>query len=1647
MVAEDTMNELLADAVAYVGKLPGSGEVAVGLRAYYRHVADDDLAAAGPERLAAVLARHAALAGHRPQGRALVEVRPGGTAVLGPPADVIDVVTDDMPFLVDSVTMELANHGLSARLIVHPQLRVRRDVAGALREIVGPAGEAAERGHDELTESWIHVEISPLADGEAAGLTDDLERVLGDVRVAVEDYQRMRARALWLAGDVLGDAPETHEAGSPAEIANLLRWLTEGHFTFLGYREYDLVKDTGSLSLRGVPGTGLGILRHDRKGPGSFARLPDEAKARALDPRRLILTKANSRSTVHRASYLDYVAVKRLSPAGEVDGEYRFLGLYTHAATAERVKDVPVLRRKLAEVLAISGLNPDSHDGKDVAEVLDFYPREELFMTPAADLAAIADGVHVARERRQTRLFVRRDVYGRYVSCLVYLPRDRYTTPVRLAVQEILRRAFGASQVDYSAQVGESAMAKLHVVLRAERGRQLSGADPARLEREVAAAVRSWDDDLAAEAVAELGPQGSRELVNQLGAAIPATYKTDVPASAAITDFARILRLREAGRDVDFELWESATYTGGVPIEDSPVETAVPDSSRRVWRLTIYSAGGPITLTDVLPRLQHMGVDVVDEHPYEFPARQVVQGTGAAQGILPFWIYDFGLRRTGVREADADERDLMAEKRVREQVESAMAALWDGRIADDWFNALVLDAQLTWQQVVMLRGYARYLRQAKISFSQAYIARALRSNAAITRLLVRLFESRFDPAKQAGETERSEAITEEIRGALDAVASLDDDRILRSYLGLITATLRTNYYSTAFGPVPCLVVKMNAREVPGLPAPWPQFEMFVYSPRFEGVHLRFAPVARGGLRWSERPEDFRTEILDLAKAQEVKNSVIVPSGAKGGFVCKQLPDPSDREAYAAEVLACYRLFITAMLDVTDNLLHGQVVPPPQVARHDADDPYLVVAADKGTATFSDTANEIALARGFWLGDAFASGGSEGYDHKKMGITARGAWESARYHFRTLGVDVDSDDFTVAGIGDMSGDVFGNGMLLSSHIALVAAFDHRHVFLDPAPDAQASLAERRRLFELPRSSWADYNPRLISAGGGVWPRSAKSIPLSPQARTALGLGDADAVLSPDAVISAILAAPVDLLWNGGIGTYVRASYQSDADVGDRANDGVRIEATALRARVVVEGGNLGLTQQGRVEFALAGGLVCTDFIDNSAGVDTSDHEVNIKILLDREVRTGGLTEAARNELLQAMTDEVASHVLEHNYQQVRVLAAAVAQAPQMLHVHARYIHKLERDGRIQRKLDVLPTEREIAERRRARGGLVLPEFAVLLAQTKIAAAEEVLASGLPDQAYLHRVLTDYFPSALRARYADRMADHPLRREIITTVVAGDMVDRSGITFAFRLAEETGASVPDITAAWLVARAVFDMPGFWSQVEALDGIVDTSTQILATLEGRKLTERAARWLLAFRRPPFDVQDTIDFFATGVLTVGAGLPKLLAGRDLTGFDERREVYQARGVPDDLADRIAAMVPAYSAFDIVDIAHGTGRSVDETAEVYFDLADRLQIARLRDLITELPREDRWNTMARAAVRDDLYTAHAALTRDVLAVTGPGSPEQRLAAWVERNAPAVRRADQTLTEIWESNDFTVATLSVAVRAVRSLVTTATLPG
>ena len=1571
------------------------------LRLYYRGVDPEDLLRRSPEDVGAPAMAHRALGEERPQGRAKVRVFTPTLEEYGWDSGhtIVQVVTDDMPYLVDSVTMELNRHELTTHLIVHPLIGVDRDVAGHLRGLRGNM-----ETDQDIDESWIHLEVDRTSDRETLEqLEKDLLRVLHDVRAAVEDEPKMRSLAGMIAVEIAEKAPPLTEKELDESI-ELLDWLADGHFTFLGFRDYSLSED--GIALRPVTGTGLGILREDTAESGSFAALPPEARRKAREKRMLVLTKANSRATVHRPHYLDYIGVKRFDANGEVVGERRFLGLFTHVAYSESISHIPVLKRKLDEVLALAGVQAEGYDGQDLIEILEAYPRDELFQTSVEDLLPIALGVLRLRERRQLKLFLRKDDYGRYMSCLVYLPRDRYTTKIRLRIQEILRKAFDGVAVDYSAQVSESNLARLHVVVRGERGKPLPNVDPDELEHRLAAATRSWADDLTEAIIEQCGEEGSSTLAKRYGDAFPEGYKADFPARTAVSDLRRLDALTEDGQ-TSINLYE--------PYSAGPGER----------RLKIYRLGPSISLSHVLPQLQNMGVEVIDERPYE------IRPTGRPR----CWIYDLGLRYTPSGDVDED--------RIKELFQDAFEALWRGDIEDDGFNSLVLHSGLSWRQAMVLRAYAMYLRQTGSSFSKRYVERVLRANSPITRLLIRLFESRLDPSFAEGEQERSAALAEEISGRLDEVASLDEDRILRGYLAMITSTLRTNLYQDK----PYLSLKFDPAGIPDLPLPRPKYEIFVYSPRVEGVHLRFGAVARGGLRWSDRREDFRTEVLGLVKAQAVKNTVIVPAGAKGGFVGKKLPDATDRDAFTQAGIACYREFISGLLDLTDNLVDGKVVPAPNVVRHDGDDTYLVVAADKGTATFSDIANEVAASYGFWLGDAFASGGSVGYDHKAMGITARGAWESVRYHFRALGRDIQNEDFTVVGIGDMSGDVFGNGMLLSEHIRLVAAFDHRHIFVDPAPDPETSFAERERLFALPRSSWADYETKLISKGGGIFPRSAKSIRLNSEIRMALGIPDEVSALTPAALIHAALCAPVDLLWNAGIGTYVKASTENNADVGDKANDGLRADATELRCKVIGEGGNLGFTQLSRIEFARRGGLVNTDFIDNSAGVDTSDHEVNIKILLDQVVRDGELTVKQRNAMLYEMTDEVADLVLPDNYLQNVVLAASRQQAPEMMHVHARFMRRLERDEKLRRRLEFLPDDKAISERRAAGQGLSSPEFAVLLAYAKLTLEADLIESAVPDEPYLRSWLVDYFPTPLRERFGPYMDRHPLRREIIATTVVNDLVNRSGTTFVFRMGEETGANACDIARAYLIAREVFDMPRFWRSVEALDHQVEEQVQLGMMLEARKLTERGSRWLLHNRRPPFDIAETIGAFAEGAVSLAPVLPKFLVGRDQVAFEERRSSFAERGVPDELAEQVAMMVPAYSTFDIVEVATATGRPVEEVAEVYFDLAERLQLSRLREPIIALPRDDRWRSMARSALRDDLYAAIAALTRNVLEACAPDAPpEERIAGWMATNGSALNRARQTLGEIWESDGSDLATLSVALGAVRTLVTACTLP-
>ncbi|MFI0727418.1 NAD-glutamate dehydrogenase [Streptomyces sp. NPDC021225] len=1623
---------------------PGPETLTAYLQHYYQHTPPEDLAGRDPVDVFGAALSHYRLAESRPQGTANVRVHTPTVEEHGWTCShsVVEVVTDDMPFLVDSVTNELTRQGRGIHVVIHPQILVRRDLTGKLIEVldVSPDGRPEKLPHDAVIESWIHVEIDRETDrGDLKQINADLLRVLSDVREAVEDWEKMREAALRIAEGL----PEEPTAGEvrPQEIEEareLLRWLADDHFTFIGFREYELTQaptESGGEEdvLSAVPGTGLGILRSDphhrdtdesahaglpaaAEGAGrpvspSFNRLPADARAKAREHKLLVLTKANSRATVHRPSYLDYIGVKKFDAKGNVIGERRFLGLFSSAAYTESVRRVPVIRRKVEEVLEGAGFQPNSHDGRDLLQILETYPRDELFQTPVDQLRSIVTSVLYLQERRRLRLFLRQDEYGRYYSALVYLPRDRFTTEVRLRLTDILLEELnGRVPVDFTALHTESVLSRLHFVVRVQAGTELpdlTDADVERIEARLVEAARSWADGFAEALTSEVGEERAAELLRRYQHAFPEGYKADHSPRGAVADLQKLERLKDSDRDFAVSLYE--------PVGAAPAER----------RFKIYRVGEQVSLSAVLPVLTRLGVEVVDERPYEL---RCSDRTSA-------WIYDFGLRLPRHDDGLADD--------ARERFQNAFAAVWTGQAENDNFNELVLGAGLTWRQAMVLRAYAKYLRQAGSTFSQSYMEDTLRTNVHTTRLLVSLFEARMSPERQRAGTELTDALLEELDAALDQVASLDEDRILRSFLTLIKATLRTNHFQKSEDGQPhaYLSMKLDPQAIPDLPAPRPAYEIWVYSPRVEGVHLRFGKVARGGLRWSDRREDFRTEILGLVKAQMVKNTVIVPVGAKGGFVGKRLPDPAvDRDAWLAEGIASYKTFISGLLDITDNMVGGQVQPPKDVVRHDGDDTYLVVAADKGTATFSDIANEVAQSYGFWLGDAFASGGSAGYDHKGMGITARGAWESVKRHFRELGHDTQTEDFTVVGVGDMSGDVFGNGMLLSEHIRLVAAFDHRHIFLDPNPDSAVSYAERRRLFELPRSSWADYDTSLLSQGGGVHPRTAKAIPITPQVRKALGIESRVAKMTPADLMKAIFKAPVDLLWNGGIGTYVKASAESHADVGDKANDAIRVDGQDLRVKVVGEGGNLGLTQLGRIEFALNGGRINTDAIDNSAGVDTSDHEVNIKILLNELVREGDMTVKQRNKLLAEMTDEVGALVLRNNYAQNVALANSAAQAPSLLHAHQRVMRRLGREGRLDRSLEFLPTDRQIRERLAAGRGLSQPELAVLLAYIKITVAEELIATGLPDDPYLQRLLHAYFPQALRQQFPERVDGHALRREIVTTVLVNDTVNTAGTTFLHRMREETGASTEEVVRAQTSARVIFELGEVWDEVESLDNVVPADIQTRMRLHSRRLVERGTRWLLGNRPQPLELAETIEFFGERVAAVRAQLPKLLRGADVEWYQKIHDELTAAGVPDDLATRVAGFSSAFPTLDIVAIADRVGKEPLSVAEVYYDLADRLRISQLMDRIINLPRADRWQSMARASIREELYAAHAALTSDVLSVgDGGATPEQRFKAWEEKNASILQRARTTLDEIQGSETFDLANLSVAMRTMRTL--------
>ncbi|HXG59332.1 MAG TPA: NAD-glutamate dehydrogenase [Thermoanaerobaculia bacterium] len=1515
-----------------------------------------------------------------------------------------------MPFLVDSVSAEITRRERNIHLLLHPVVRVRRDREGNRIEIAQTEAAPA----DAISESYMHLEIDQETDpAEIEAIRSSLERILTQVRRAVTDWRAMRERLAANIADLEGKklpmaAEEVEEAKA------FLRWLDDGNFIFLGYRRYGFETRDGKDFLPALPETGLGILREMRPESVERSRQPltPEFSEYARRKDLLIITKANSRSVIHRPVPMDRIGVKRYDDGGNLIGEDRFLGLFTSAAYSRSVREIPMLRLKARRVFERSGLDPHSHNGKALIDILETFPRDEFFQITDADLFEIARGVLLLQERQRVALFTRKDVFERFVSCYVYVPRDRYTPDFKERARAILEQAFDGQDTQVYDYVTTSALARGLFVIRTTPGR-VPQADIKRVEAYLAEAARTWSDHLLETLTQEKGEERGIELHHRYKKAFPAAYMERFSAEAALYDIGHI---------------EEALASGGIV-----VDLYRHRADQREFHFKIFHTGAPVPLSEIMPRLENMGLKVQSEasyelHPLGLPA--------------PVRMRDFTLSAEGMQD------DL---RPVKEKFQEAFVRVWRRDAEDDGFNRLVLLAELEWHEVTILRAYSKYLRQIGVSFSESYIQQTLANNPNIARLLVRLFTNYFDPslgasaprgaatASPAGLARHAAAlgIRSQIEDALDRVTNPDEDRILRLFVNLIEATLRTNYYQRdgKGNRKPYLSFKLDSTAIRELPLPRPMFEIFVYSPTMEGIHLRGGRVARGGIRWSDRREDFRFEILSLMKAQMVKNVVIVPVGSKGGFVVKN-PSP-DRATYQKEGVEAYRVLLRGMLDITDNLKGNEVVPPPDVVRRDVDDPYLVVAADKGTATFSDIANAISAEYGFWLGDAFASGGSAGYDHKKMGITARGAWEAVKRHFRELGVDTQKEDFTVVGVGDMGGDVFGNGMLLSEHIRLVGAFNYSHIFVDPDPDPKKSFAERRRLFDN-RLNWNAYDPAVLSKGGGVYERSAKTIVVSDEVQRRFDLPQKS--VTPAELMKAILRARADLLWLGGIGTYVKASHEDHADARDRSNDPYRIDANELRVRVVGEGANLGFTQAARVEFALGGGKINTDAIDNSAGVDTSDHEVNIKILLYDAIEHGELSGIEqRNRLLAEMTDEVAALVLRDNYEQTQAISIMHASGEALLDEQARFMRALERAGKLDRSLEGLPDDDVIADRHAAHLGLTRPELAVILAYGKIVLYQDLLGSDLPDDPLLINDLLLYFPLPLRQRFRAAIERHRLRREIIATYVTNNMLNRLRATFVMQATEDTGKPAADVARAFTIIRESFDLRTIWSEIEALDNHLPAQVQIDMMQSVGRLLERAVIWLLRSGYEKLDMAACVSEFRPRISTLAGKLDQVLPASLTQTLRAREAELIQDGIPEALARRVASLDVMSSAMDIVRIAQRTG-NVEDAARVYFGLGERFALDRLRAAGASVVAETPWQKAAVAAIVDDLFNYQSVLASRVIAESNGAKGADPVGSWLSSRGRVVERIDHMLNELKSAPSVDLAMLTVATRQLRTLV-------
>ena len=1567
------------------------------VRAYYHGVSELDLVQRVDSDLAGAALAQLAFGRIRRPGRPAVRVFNPDPARdgFGSSHTVIAVITDDMPFLVDSLGIVCAQVGLAVHLLAHPVFSAVRDRRGRLTALLlGDAPPGAR------LESWQLIEVDRETDPERlVALERRIRITLDDVRCATADWQRMRHKALEVAAG-LGSRRARQRAGEVGEAQALLAWMEDNHFTFLGYREYRLRRGRSRDLLQPVLKSGLGLMRGGRRRKTRPVVLTGEVRDFARSSEPLIITKANAVATVHRATYLDYVGVKTFDTAGNVTGERRFIGLWTSSAYSHSPRDIPLLRHKVQSVIDHFGLKPSSHDNKAVVHVLETFPRDELFQASVPELIRIVRGVVNLYERAQVRLFVRRDAFRRFYSCLVFVPRDRYNTQTCERIERLVLEAFNGQAIETQAQLSESALARLHILVRTapDSGHPV---DAAELERRIRETVRTWQDQMKDALLETHDETEALRLLHVWGQAFPAAYQVDTRIDAALADIGSLELLIAEPSRLHMSLYRRA----GQPPHK--------------LQFKLYRRDRPIPISDVLPTIENLGLKLISERPYEIRA---LDGS--------IWIQDFELEHPYGVAIDLDSDG--------PRFKDTFASVWQGRADNDGFNRLVLAADLSWREAMVVRTYARWFAQLGLPLSQAYMEEALARNADAASRLFRLFIARLDPGLSPAERRRAEL---QQRRALDVllarVTRIDDDRILHSFLAAIDATLRTNYFQKATdgGPKPYLSIKLDSRRLAEVPLPKPMYEIFVHSPRLEGVHLRMGRVARGGLRWSDRREDFRTEILGLMKAQNVKNTVIVPVGAKGGFVPRRLP--ATRDEAQREGTECYRTFIRALLDLTDNVIAGKAVPPPAVVRHDDDDPYLVVAADKGTATFSDVANAISTEYGFWLGDAFASGGSAGYDHKKMAITARGGWESVRRHFRELGMDIQSQDFTMAGIGDMSGDVFGNSMLLSKHIRLQAAFNHQHIFLDPSPDAARSLAERKRLFELPRSGWDDYNPRLLSRGGGIHSRQSKSIALSPEVRAMLGIEAVSA--APAEIIRTILRMPVDLLWSGGIGTYVKAADESQAEIGDRANDAIRVDGGELRCRVIGEGGNLGCSQRGRIEYAAAGGRINTDFIDNSGGVNCSDVEVNLKILFSPLMESGRLSRPARNRLLARMTGEVAQLVLRNNYLQSLAISMLQARAVERISELAHVIRALERAGTLNRSLEALPTDDELVERRRNGQGLTRPELAMLLSYSKIWLSGRLMESDVAEDPYLGSELTRYFPKPVQRRYPRAILRHQLRREIIVTATTNSLVNRMGPVFAIRAQEDTGAGVGSIARAYAIAREITGMRDLWVEIEALDDRIPTGLQYDMMYETTRLLRHLSYWVLRNLGSDLDIERAVSRLRPGIRELADDLPQLIEGVEVERYQRSLQKYARDGVPARVARRVASLGALPAGVDIVESSLARRTSISRTARVYFGLGAAIGLDWIRGEIERLAVEGHWQALARGTLREEAYSLQRRLCDQVLARGGRQDPAAAIAAWHAAHRVAAESLNRAVQEMRSSGSADFPTLSVALQAVRRL--------